>query len=93
MTGFGRAGFRIADAAFEIEVRSVNHRHLDVRARLPRPLAVFEPELRARVQARFARGKVELGIAAPDGGTPAPRLLVDLEAAREYVRAAEQLCA
>ncbi len=91
MTGFGSADFRVDDATFQIEVRSVNQRHLDVRLRLPRPLAAYEPEIRARVQARFARGKVDLTITAPEGGTPSPRLLVDLDAAREYVRAAEQL--
>ena len=35
MTGFGRASFRVGGVAFEVEVRSVNHRHLDLRVRLP----------------------------------------------------------
>ena len=30
MTGFGRASFGVGGVAFEIETRSVNHRHLDV---------------------------------------------------------------
>jgi uncharacterized protein (TIGR00255 family) len=91
MTGFGRASFPLEDLAFDLEVRSVNHRYLDVRVRLPRLLAALEAEVRARVQGRFARGKVDLSVNTP-GGTAVPsRLEVDLDVARSYVRAAAQL--
>ena len=39
MTGFGAASFRVEERVFEVEVRSVNHRHLDTRVRLPRLLS------------------------------------------------------
>jgi uncharacterized protein (TIGR00255 family) len=91
MTGFGRAAFRVGETAFEVEVRSVNQRHLDARVRLPRALAALEPELRARIQERLARGKVDCTIAAPGGETLSPRLEVDREAARAYLRVARAL--
>ena len=65
MTGFGRASVRSGELALDVEVRSVNHRYLDLRVRLPRLLSALEPELRARVQGRFARGKLDLGVTAP----------------------------
>ena len=67
MTGFGGASFRVDGVAFDVEVRSVNHRHLDARVRLPRPLASLESEVRARIQGRFSRGKVDLSVVSPDG--------------------------
>jgi len=91
MTGFGNARFRVDEWSFELEIRSVNHRHLDVRLRLPRPMMSLEPELRSRVQDRFARGKLDLVVVAPDGGAPAPRLEVDLAAARQYLAAGRAL--
>ena len=91
MTGFGRSSFEAGGTTFEVEVRSVNHRHLDVRARLPRLLSAYEPALRARVQGRFARGKVDLNVGNPSGAAPAARLEVDLEAAEQYLEAAERL--
>lgn len=91
MTGFGRAPLTLDGVVLEVEVRSVNHRFLDLRAKLPRALSVFEPDLRARAQERFARGKVDLAVTAP-GGTPlTPRVEIDLEAADAYTRAAETL--
>ena len=42
MTGYGRADFEVGGLGFEIEVRSVNHRYLDARVKLPRMLAERE---------------------------------------------------
>jgi uncharacterized protein (TIGR00255 family) len=91
MTGFGRASFQVGELAFDLELRAVNHRYLDARIRLPRPLASFEAEVRARIQARLGRGKIDLSAVSPASACPAPRLRVDLAAAREYLRAAREL--
>jgi uncharacterized protein (TIGR00255 family) len=91
MTGFGRAPFSAEGLGFDVDVRCVNHRFLDLHVRLPRPLAALEPGARARVQARFARGKVDVVVSASAGETPAPRLEIDLEAAARYLEAAEAL--
>ncbi len=91
MTGFGRSSFEAGDTTFEVEARSVNHRHLDVRVRLPRLLSSYEPALRARAQARFARGKLDVSVATPSGAPPPARLDVDLAAAEQYIEAAERL--
>jgi uncharacterized protein (TIGR00255 family) len=91
MTGFGRASFHIGGIAFDVEVRSVNHRHLDLRARLPRLLSALEPAVRERAQARMSRGKVELGVSMPEGASPLQRIEIDRGAAREYARVAAEL--
>ncbi len=91
MTGFGRASFAVAGAGFDLEIRSVNHRYLDVRLRLPRLLAGFEAEARTRVQSRFDRGKVDVVVQQPATAAPAPRLDLDLEVAGRYLEAADAL--
>lgn len=88
MTGFGRAEGADGLAA---EVRSVNSRHLEVRARLPRELATMESEVRALAGRHFERGQVEISVRLPREGAFAPRLEIDLEAARAYARAAKDL--
>ncbi len=91
MTGFGRSSFEVGGAGFDVEVKSVNHRYLDVRVRVPRVLFAHEAAARAMVQARVARGKVDLSVALPAGRAPSPRLEVDVEAAEQYHDAAERL--
>lgn len=90
MTGFGRASFQVDALIFDVEVRAVNHRYLDVRARLPRLLSPLEGEVRSRVQARFDRGKIDLSVTAPAAGR-SPVVGVDTGAARGYLDAAAVL--
>jgi uncharacterized protein (TIGR00255 family) len=91
MTGFGRARFEAPGGPFEVELRSVNHRYLDVRVRLPRVLAVLEGEVRTHLQGRFDRGKVDVSVQVPASATAAPQLEVDLEVVRGYLEAAATL--
>lgn len=92
MTGFGRAAFEVAGIAFELEVRSVNHRHFDFRARLPRQFALWEQELRAQAQQTFARGKVDLSIAISGLMRElSSRVHIDLALVQQYLAAAEAI--
>ncbi len=91
MTGYGHATFEVEGIGFEVEVRSVNHRHLDVRVRLPHGLAVFEAEVRQQVAGQLDRGKVDLAIRGVSGDTPSESVALDLAAAEQYLRAARQL--
>jgi len=91
MTGFGRASFQIEEIGFDIEVRSVNHRHLDVRLRLPRQLGDQESEAKRLVQEHVSRGKVDISVNQVDGNNSAGKLEIDAGLAEEYVKAAHQL--
>jgi uncharacterized protein (TIGR00255 family) len=91
MTGFGRASLRLESLGFDIEVRSVNHRHLDTRVRVPRILSNCEADLRARIQQRIGRGKVDLTIATSDDSSVSARVDIDQGVAAEYGRVAREL--
>ena len=91
MTGFGRASFEQGGVHGDVEVRSVNHRFLDVGVRLPRALSFCEPDVRARVQERFARGKTDVSVSLPGGGAAGAQVEIDLVAAAQYVEAAAVL--
>ena len=91
MTGFGRASIRLESLGFDIEVRSVNHRHLDARVRVPRMLSTCEADLRTRIQQRIGRGKIELTIATSDDSPVSARVAIDRGVAEEYGRVAREL--
>ncbi len=91
MTGFGRATFEVEDLAFVVEVRSVNHRHLDLRLKLPRLIADCETALRARVRQALGRGKVDLNISPASGVVTDNEFELQVEVAKQYVDAARQL--
>jgi uncharacterized protein (TIGR00255 family) len=92
MTGFGRAQLEAEGASFAVELRTVNHRHLDPSVRLPRALAGLEPELRRALAARFARGKLDLVVSALPGAAQA-EVELDRAVAGRYVDFARELAA
>ena len=59
MTGFASLTQDDEAATITVTVRSVNHRFLDLQLRLPSSLTALESRLRARVQQRVARGRVD----------------------------------
>jgi uncharacterized protein (TIGR00255 family) len=62
MTGFAALTEELPLGTLSAEVRSVNHRYLDLTFRLPDELRAFEPALREQCAARMTRGKVECRI-------------------------------
>ena len=62
MTAFASAEADTGHGTLTIELRSVNHRYLELGLRLPDELRVLEAAVRERVAARLARGKVDLGL-------------------------------
>jgi uncharacterized protein (TIGR00255 family) len=62
MTGYARAEQAGPWGRLSWELRSVNHRYLDLQIKLPEEFRALEPELRALAAGRIGRGKVELGL-------------------------------
>jgi uncharacterized protein (TIGR00255 family) len=62
MTGFASLTHEDERATLGVTVRAVNHRFLDVQLRVPQSLGDLEPRVRALLQKRLARGRVELAI-------------------------------
>ena len=59
MTGFGRTDFEKGSVTGFLEIRSLNHRHLDISVKLPETLRPFEKTARELIRARVNRGKID----------------------------------
>ena len=62
MTGFGRSEASNENAKIIVEIRSVNHRYLDLNIKINRALLVFENKVRQAIQNGIKRGKVDVSI-------------------------------
>lgn len=60
MTGFGRASIEIDNKSYTIEIKSVNHRYLDINIRMPRVLLTLEERMRKNIKDKINRGKVDV---------------------------------
>jgi len=92
MTGFSRAEGSAEGYALTVEIKSVNHRHLDVALRLPTALSSLDLDARRLVQARVERGRVDVTAQrGPAAGRAAQEVRVDAALARRYVEQARTL--
>lgn len=62
MTGYGRAQDTVDGLAVTVELRSVNHRFFEYASRLPRGYAFLDPKLKALIQRRVGRGKLDVSV-------------------------------
>jgi len=91
--GLRRAVASVGDRSATVEVRSVNHRYLDLVVRMPRGLGGLEERVRSTVQQRFERGRIEITVTVEDHGASDRRVKIDrglllaLRAALEEARA------
>ena len=59
MTGFGRIEIELPTGQLQWEIRSVNHRYLDIQLKLPEGFRVIEQKFRDLISAQVKRGKVD----------------------------------
>ncbi len=91
MTGFGRAAFTLGGDEFTVEVRTLNHRHLDIKARIPESFSALETRIRAAIKERLERGSVAVSISFGGSGGEGPLPRLNIKAARSYLEAAREL--
>ena len=70
MTGYGEATAQSKTAKVSIQLRTLNHRHLDIQLRVPRHYLAIEEAMRQKIRQRISRGRVELFVTrSPIKGT------------------------
>ncbi len=85
MTGYGRG----QTDSFKVEIRSSNHKNIDISVNLPYYLFSHEPEIKKIVKNKFNRGRIEIFIPKQEIGTV--KMKVNKSLAREYFNALTSL--
>lgn len=95
MTGYGRGEYRSGRYHIGVEIKSVNHRFLDVKLRIPRELNAMEMELRAALRRRLGRGAIDVSVQLERQEGSGQRFVVDEallgQAAAGFAAAADRL--
>jgi len=83
MTGYGRGECQEEQKRIEAEIRSFNHRYLDVSLRLPRKLNPLEGQVRNLIKQRISRGRLEIAVQLDDSSVSEQKLEIDLSLAKD----------
>ncbi|MCI5530529.1 MAG: YicC family protein [Blautia sp.] len=85
MTGFGRAEVITNERKITVELKSVNHRYLDLSIKMPRKLNFLEGAIRNLLKTYIQRGKVDVFITYEDYSLNCVALKYNKELAKEYL--------
>ncbi len=91
MTGFGRRQAPWQDGSVTVEMRSVNHRFLEIACRLPRPLSHLEDSFKKAIQQRCARGRIDITVTVQGGKGRVGNVNLDQPLAKQYHQALRSL--
>ena len=85
MTGFGRCEVSNEDYKISVEMKSVNHRYLDLGIKMPKKFNAFEADIRNLLKSGIQRGKVDIYVTCETFSDKAVSLNYNEALAREYM--------
>ena len=91
MTGYGKCTKFIDGREMTIELKSVNHRFLDINTKLPKMLICIEDTLRKTIQSKISRGRLDIFITYLDKRDLMKNVSVDMGLAEGYINAKNKL--
>ncbi len=91
MTGFGRSSLAEGDLHVLVEIRTLNHRYLEVNVRIPPLYSLLEPHIRGILKEKLFRGKVEVWVTVKDRRERPIRLRLNDSLVRGIVVASNEL--
>lgn len=91
MTGFGAGESKVPGGRIQVEVKSVNHRYLDVTVKSPREYIPLETRILESVRSRMRRGKVDVFVSRSVDLADPSAVKANLELARGYRAALESI--
>jgi len=87
MTGYGEASRLSQGVKITVQIRSLNHRHLDLQLRVPREYLAFEEEIRKALRDKVSRGRIDLFVNRSSTGGRTKKLDLDGELMAQYLAA------
>lgn len=91
MTGFGRAIAENEEVKFTVEIKTLNHRYLDINIRLPRNVSFLEEEIRNIVKKNLTRGRVDIYISSNVQGGDVTHVELNKALADSYIQCFNEL--
>ncbi len=91
MTGYGEASQNIRGTRLTVQIRSLNHRHLDLQLRVPREYLSFEEEIRKSIREKISRGRIDLFVNRYAAKVQTRKLEMDEPLVGQYVAGMKQL--
>ena len=91
MTGFGKANIEKNSRKYQVEIKSVNHRYLDISVKIPRNLTYLEEVIKKEVAKKVKRGKVDVFVTFENNSIEGREIKINTALAKGYIKELKKL--
>lgn len=91
MTGYGKGSLTQELREYQVEIKSVNHRYLDINIRMPKQLTYLEEEIKKEISSKIKRGKIEVFITYQNNSREGINVKINREIAKLYIHELQEL--
>ena len=91
MTGYGKESLIIDSREYQVEIKSVNHRYLDISIKLPRSLSYLEEKMKKIIASKVKRGKFDVFVNFINNSTEGKNIKINTEIAKMYIKELKEL--
>ena len=91
MTGYGKSNLSKNLREYQIEIKSVNHRYLDVSIKMPKSLSYLEEEIKRIVSSNVSRGKIDVFVTFNNNSPEGRDIKINTEIAKMYIKELKNL--
>lgn len=91
MTGYGKGTLNIEGREYQIEIKSVNHRYLDMNVKMPRTLSYLEEVVKKQISEKIKRGKIDVFVTFENNSQEGKNIKINKELAKIYINQLKEL--
>ena len=91
MTGYGKSNLSINERSYQIEIKGVNHRYLDISVKIPKQLSYLEEIVKKEIISKIKRGKIDVTITFENNSKEGKNIKINTEIAKMYINELKKL--
>ena len=91
MTGYGKSSLSINSRDYQVEIKAVNHKYIDINIKLPRVISYLEDDIRKIVNSKIKRGKIDISILFENYSNEGNDIRINTELAKMYIQNLKKL--
>ena len=91
MTGYGKSTLEINSRKYQVEIKSLNHRYLDISIRMPKQLSYLEETIKQQISSKISRGKIDVFISWENNSIEGRTIKINTALAKAYIEELRKL--
>jgi len=91
MTGYGKSSLSINSREYQVEIKAVNHKYIDINIKMPRIISYLEEDIRKLIASKIKRGKIDVSISFENYSKNGNDIRINTELAKMYIQNLKEL--